>query len=465
MSIEPIGIFVICIGLICLLLGNAATAIALTIASVFGSAAALFIGAANVQPGHVMLGFLAIGMMTRRQEAKAFVQALSPGEPGFWLALLVIYGVAGAYFYPRLMGGSTQIIPLGTTIYDPGSTVPLVPGSSNITQSVYMVGNLFCFAMTASVASRPSGFATIVTGLLGYAVFNTLFALLDITTFASGLQDLLGFMRNARYTLHTDDQIAGMKRIVGSFTEASSFARSCLGVLGFVGTLWLAGYRPLLTGLLALTSAVLVVLSTSSTGLVGAPVILFLLYATGVMLCTQQVAPRYALIATVMVPLLVLASGLVVAIDVDLFNTVYNYVDLVVLGKADSDSGVTRHSWNVVALQNFLDSGGLGVGLGTVRTSSLLVSLVASVGIPGTFFYAAFVYGAFFSQGTAGGGIYRISRIAARNGCLGLMVGDVLVSPAIDQGLAFYVLAALASSHPERNARFLRVQSPVGAQI
>lgn len=466
MNIEPIGIFAVFIGLFCLLLGNSATTIALVVASVFGSAAALFVSSANIQPGHVLLGFLAIGIMTRRHDAQAVIRALHPGEPGFWLALLVVYGVSSAYFAPRLFAGGTQIIPLGTTIYDnTGSTVPLVPVSSNLTQSIYMVGNLLCFAMTAAVASRYRGFTAVITGLIGYALANTLFALLDIATFSSGTQDFLSFMRNAQYTLHTEDQIAGLKRIVGSFTEASSFARSSLGVLGFAGTLWLWGYRPRLTGMVAAASVVLLVISTSSTGLVGAPILLVILFATAVSLSGQMTTPRYNRAAIVATPLILLAVALIVAIDVNLFETVYTYVDIVVLGKSDSDSGIERHAWNIVALQNFFDSWGLGVGLGTARTSSFLLSLIANVGIPGTVFYAAFAYGALIKKEPGGDRFASNVRLAARNGCFGLLIGDLLVSPAIDQGLAFYVLAALASSHPEHGLRYVRALPPVGAVI
>jgi hypothetical protein len=41
-------------------------------------------------------------------------------------------------------------------------------------------------------------------------------------------------------------------------------------------------------------------------------------------------------------------------------------------------------------------------------------------------------------------------RLAARNACLGLLIGDFLASPAVDPGLLFYVFAALCCAEPER---------------
>ncbi|NTG51055.1 hypothetical protein G6M04_27040 [Agrobacterium rhizogenes] len=466
MSIEPIGIVAILGGLLCLFLGNGATVVTLAVTAVLGSAAAMFIGSANIQPGHVLLGFLVLGVITRERAAGAFVHALRLGEPGFWFALLVVYGVMSAYFAPRLLTGVTQIVPLGTTVFgDTRSTVPLVPVSSNFTQSVYMIGNLICFAMTVAVASTYRGFQAVLAGLLAYSVANTVFALLDIGTYSTGSQGILAFMRNAQYTLHTDDQIAGVKRIVGSFTEASSFARSTLGVFAFTGTLWLCSRRPYISGPIAAISLVLVVMSTSSTGLVGAPVMLLILFATALSVSGRKNTSRTATVAIVFVPLVSLAVALLVAIDPDMSKLIYNYIDIVALGKSASNSGIERNSWNMAAIQNIFDSLGLGVGLGTARTSSFLLALLANVGIPGTIFYLAFAFDALIKKRGVQGSFMADARLAARNGCLGLLVGDMLVSPVIDQGLFFCMLAAMASAQPERGTQVVRASRPIGATI
>ncbi|MQB41508.1 hypothetical protein [Rhizobium sp. ICMP 5592] len=466
MSIEPIGIVAILSGLLCLFLGNGATVVMLAVTAVLGSAAAMFIGSANIQPGHVLLGFLVLGVITRERAAGAFVHALRLGEPGFWFALLVVYGVMSAYFAPRLLTGVTQIVPLGTTVFgDTRSTVPLVPVSSNFTQSVYMIGNLICFAMTVAVASTYRGFQAVLAGLLAYSVANTVFALLDIGTYSTGSQGILAFMRNAQYTLHTDDQIAGVKRIVGSFTEASSFARSTLGVFAFTGTLWLCGRRPYISGPIAAISLVLVVMSTSSTGLVGAPVMVLILFATALAVSGRKNTSRTATVAIVFAPLVSLAVGLLAAIDPDMSKLIYNYIDIVALGKSTSDSGIERNSWNMAAIQNVFDSLGVGVGLGTARTSSFLLALLANVGVPGTIFYLAFAFGALIKKRGVQGSFMADARLAARNGCLGLLVGDMLVSPVIDQGLFFCMLAAMASAQPERGTQVVRASRPIGATI
>ncbi len=466
MILEPIGVATIFVGLFCVLLGDMTMVTVLAIVPVLGSAAAMFVGFANIQPAHVLLGFLALGVITRKQELRAFIRALSPGEPGFWFVLLIAYGVLSAYFAPRLLTGVTQIVALGSTVFgDTGSTVPLVPVSSNLTQSVYMIGNLVCFGLTLAVASTHRGFNAVLTGLIGYCVANIAFAVLDMATFATGTQWLLDFMRNAQYALHTDAQIGGLKRIVGSFTEASSFARSTLGVLAFSGTLWLAGYRRALMGSIAAASVVLLFLSTSSTGVAGAPLMLLILYATAFSLSGRRRIRRVTAAAMIMVPLAMIAVALLIAIDPVISKTVYEYVDIVVLGKATSDSGIERSTWNTIAMQNFFDSWGFGVGLGTVRTSSFVMALLANVGIPGTIFYAAFAYTAFFKKRGVPGTLTSDVRLAARNGCFGLTIGDLLVSPVLDQGLFFCMLAAVCCAQPERerSTQAVRAATQLGA--
>lgn len=458
MSIEPIGIATFLIGLFCLAVGNGVLVPAVALASLFGASAALLIGAANIQPGHVMLGFLLLSVMSRRQDTADMLRTFRPGEPGFWFACLTLYGVVSAFLLPRVLAGTTQIVALGSSSYDEtGSTIPLVPVSSNLTQSVYLTANLLIFAATAGIAARREGFLTVLAGLMAYSIGNTFFAFLDLATYHTGTQDVLSFMRNARYTLHTETEVAGMKRIVGSFTEAAAFARTTLGVIGFTGTLWLCGYRPAVTGTLAVISLVLLVASTSTAGLAGTPAILCILFATALFGGRTVFGSRTRAFALVFAPPLVIASALFILLNAEASSTVHDYLDMVILQKGHSDSGIERSFWNRIAFQNFIDTGGLGVGLGTARTSSFALALLATVGLPGTVFYGLFFMGALLRRRGESGSFPSCVRLAARNACFGLLIGDLLVCPVIDQGLYFSLLAALASAYPEGDRTVVRL--------
>ncbi|MGI6244712.1 MAG: hypothetical protein ACOYJQ_02960 [Pseudochelatococcus sp.] len=461
MSIEPIGLVTIAIALLCLFLDYRTALILLVIATVFGAASAMFIGPANVPPGHVFLGITAVTVFTRRRETAAFLQALHPDRPGFWLVCTAVYGVATAMFYPRVMAGLTQIVPLGASAFDnTGSTVPLGPVSSNFTQSVYMAASVLGFGVFAALSSTAEGFKAAVAAMLAYAMANTFFAFVDLVTDATGTAAVLDFMRNARYALHTESDVGGMKRIVGAFTEASSFARSSLGVLGVTGTLWLCGYKPLLTGSLALVTLLLTLLSTSSTGLAGLPVMMCVLYVTAVTRCGISPRTRNSSAVVLSLPLLAIFTVLAILLDPKTSAIVGDYIDLVVLSKATTSSGVERGSWNTIAITNFIDSGGIGVGLGTIRTSSIATALLAGVGVIGTLFYMIFLITALLINPGPTGSFATDARTAARNGCFGLMIGDLMVGSTVDQGLFFYALAAIASARPERAPDEMRAGTP-----
>jgi hypothetical protein len=459
MSIEPIGLVTFIVGMICLQLGYRATVATLVVATLFGSAAAILIGSANIPPAHLLLAFVAMSTLTRRLEAGRAVGAMSFPEPGFWLLCLVIYGLISGIAMPRLLAGSMPIIPLGTSEYaQTGSTVPLGPVSGNLTQGIYIVGDFACFVMIVAIASTQTGFATIASALVAYAAGNVLFAFVDLATYATGTQWLLEFIRNAQYTLHIEEEVSGLKRIVGSFTEASAFAGSTLGALGFVGTLWLCGRRPALTGTLALASLALVVLSTSSTGLAGTPPVLLILYVTALMRRGVDFRRPFTSAVLLCAPLVVVAVILAAQLNEEASKPIRDYIDVLIFSKSGSDSAIERTAWNTFALQNFFDSYGLGVGLGTVRTSSFPISLLSNVGVPGTIFYLFFAASAFLRRRGTPHTFSSDVRLAARNACLGLIIGATFAGTTVEQGLFFYVLAGMACAEPERN---IAVRSPV----
>ncbi|MBO9196847.1 hypothetical protein J5277_22305 [Rhizobium sp. 16-449-1b] len=450
MSVEPIGVITVFIGLICLFYGYKATAIIFVVMTVFGSAAAFIAGAASIQPAHLFLMFLVLSVLPWRFNVGVALRGLRFAQPGFWLACLVLYGAISGFFMPRLLAGATQIIPVGSSEYpETGGTVPLGPLSSNFTQTVYLTADLVCFLTVLAVASTKRGFYAIVTGLIAYASMNAVFAMLDLVTGATGTADLLAFMRNAQYAFHDKESIAGLKRIVGSFPEASAFAGMTLGALGFTATMWICGRQARWMGFLALLSLALILLSTSSTGLVATPVCMVILYVTAIARCGVGRDRRNSTLVVLLAPQLFILAGIIVVLNSGLFDTLYHYVDLLILSKSTTSSGVERASWNAYGIQNFLDSWGMGVGLGTSRTSSFPIALLSNVGLPGTLFFVLFAFCAIGRKRGVERTVDADVRLAARNGCLFLLIGATVAGAMVDLGLLFFILAALASSEPE----------------
>ncbi|WP_337270770.1 hypothetical protein [Oryzifoliimicrobium ureilyticus] len=444
--IEPIGIFVVLLGLYCLTRGYGTTVVVFVVLTLLGSAAALTLGGSSIQPSHLFLLFLIISLFRNKDLPEIAFAEFRLGRPAFWLAGLVCYGAVSAYFSPRLFEGMSDIIPLGSSQYpSTGGTVPLGPVSSNLTQTIYVTADLFCFVAITTICATENGFRAVVQGLLAYAVFNIFFAFLDLATGATGTQDLLQFMRNAQYTFHDSDMVNGMKRIVGSWPEASAFAGMTLGSFGFTATLWICGRGTGWTALVSLVSLALIIMSTSSTGLVATPICFVLLYLTALMRCGVNAGGRNSTAVVLLAPPLVLALVLFVFLKEDLFNWIYDYVDMLVFSKSTSSSALERGSWNVAAWQNFLDSFGLGVGLGTARTSSFPLALLSNVGIPGAVLFSLFALTALkpkIQMRTFRSDV----RVAACNGALFLLVGSLVAGPTVDMGLLFFVFCGLCAS-------------------
>ncbi|MEE7448881.1 hypothetical protein MRF4_14360 [Methylobacterium radiotolerans] len=452
MSFEPIGAITVVAGLFCLLFGTDSVVVAFVVFCNLGSAAALLLGGANVQPAHLFLLFLMIATLFYRNISTLVLRSFRLPEPGFWLLCLALYGVASSYVLPRLFAGQTYIVPLGTSshLITSDGVVPLGPVSSNFTQPIYLLGDLVCFSVIAAFGSTRDGIGTLAKALIIYAAANICFGIVDVLTAATGTQEALQFIRNAQYTFHDEETVGTMRRIIGAWPEASAFAGMTLGSCGFTGMLWLCGRKPLVTGPLALISLLFVILSTSSTGLVGAVVLVGLLYTIALLRCSTHRQDRFSAGLVIAGPL-VLCILILLALSVNgAADRVFDYVDTLVLSKGETSSGVQRSAWNAYAWRNFIDSSGLGVGLGTNRTSSLPLAVLSNVGIPGAVFYVLFLASVFGFRRGAPRTYASDIRSAARVACLCLLAGGMIAGPTVDQGLLFYIFAATACAYPER---------------
>src|ERR1700692_2204177 len=217
MTIEFVGIFSLLIGILSLYCRQSFIIYMFFCATLLGAAAAFVLvdlGGTNISPAHLLLGFLSVRLLRTPQISRNAIQGLAPGHPGFWLLLTVIYSTFAAYLMPRIFAGQTMIFAVRAQT---SFSIPLIPATSNLTQAIYFLGDLVCFTVIYGFASTWRGHRVVGKAAMACATVNLIFAALDIVTYLTNTAELFAPIRNATYSMLNDSEIAGFKRIVGSF--------------------------------------------------------------------------------------------------------------------------------------------------------------------------------------------------------------------------------------------------------
>ena len=452
MSIELIGLITFGLGVFAVM---RSTALALTIAccmGLLGAASAMSFGGANITPGHLSLGFLVLAVLMRNRGFGYALVSMQGGRPGFILLLLVIWGFASAILLPRIFAGEFMVFPMNSDrkfIIE----VPLYPAGANFNQAVYFAASLFIFAAVSSMARTNDMLKKAGTALIIASGLNLAIVVVDTATFAVGLTNMLDFIRNADYAQNFGHKFMGVKRVTGAFPEAATFATFSVGFFAFNFRLWRGGVRPEVTGLIALLTLFAILFAFSSTGYVALICYLAVAYARVLArsdgrrsLATRSSTNRVIFIS--LGPILALAAATAVAIKPDLIAPIVETFDQSITSKLGSASGVERTSWNMGGLNAFLETFGLGAGLGSVRTSSFVVGIIANLGIIGLFLFGLFFIRLFLEDNSKRSHFAddeaRQYASAGRAGCFAILIAACVSSSTVDLGIHFYVMAGIA---------------------
>jgi len=92
-----------------------------------------------------------------------------------------------------------------------------------------LIGNFVCFFVLCGFGSSLSGQKSLARAALACVLLNLVFVVLDLVTYSTNTTELLSYIRNSTYQTLADSEMAGLKRIVGSFVEPSSFGYWTLG--------------------------------------------------------------------------------------------------------------------------------------------------------------------------------------------------------------------------------------------
>ena len=356
-------------------------------------------GSVNLLPQAVCSIFLICKIVfSKGQLSRAVDMAIDPAKLGLFFAFTG-YAVFSAYAMPRFFAHMVEVIDLNSVIAP--WAIPLEPRSTNVSQSVY--ATLSCgIALAFSLAGGNASFrrhylqAILVGGLFFIA---TGFA--DMM-FTESHEELLEPFRNAHYSLLTDHEILGSKRIVGLMPEASGYGPPCVVAAASLTFLrpcyekvWLRNYLVPLTiaGLLAMAW-----LSQSSTAYIGlaAFAVVFAVNWLRRTLSPYTPAPdglkwEAIIVLVAAMTLLGLAAAVPHALD-----HIYDKIDAIIFKKSESESYAERTEWTRVAWEAFFATDGLGVGLGSARTSDWFVAVLSNTGILGTALLSSFILRLYF---------------------------------------------------------------------
>ena len=379
---------------------------------------------------------------------RAFDTAIDPAKLGLLFAFL-FYSLFATYVMPRFFAHMVEVVAMNAQF---SWATPLEPAVSNIAQSGYMMMSV--------------GIALVFTlyGESGYFRRHYMRALLmgDFILIATGiaditLGDLLEPFRNA-YALLTDVEVLGAKRVVGLTPEASVFGSTC--VAAAANLIFLrpcfenAKVRNSLVPLAILGLLAMVALSTSSSGYVGVAVLAMAFAVNWLRRAWSPDAPNRDGMKweAILVLLAVLVFLIVITMTPHALDYVFEMIDATIFKKSQTGSYEERTGWTRVALNAFFATDGLGVGLGSVRTSNWFVNILASTGVIGAALLASFILRVYLRRCRAADPRIREFVTALKFGMVPLFATDALVGTTPDIGVDLASSMGLITSLTSSNA-------------
>ncbi len=383
---------------------------------------------------------------------RGFGAAVGFSRAAIWYGLFAAYSVVSAFFLVRLFAGDFLVVPLSRDalgvpidVRFPTLVAALAPGTSNISQTFYILLGFFFFLVLVAWCRR-NGLEAAERAFRIAAVLNAVLGLLDLLA----LDALLDFVRTANYSLANEQGILTFQRIIGGFPEPSAFGTASATFFAYFASAWMFDRRRG-NAVPALANGLCVMLSFAATGyLATGIVVIILIWRCRVLLLRPQERSDllYALGAIGAGTAILCVSLLVTPLG----GILQDLIDSLFLGKSESVSGLERATWARYGLIAFFETWGLGAGVGSIRSNGLIPVLLGSVGWPGTLFFLLFVISAL---GFAPAGKDRNSLIFAnaRLAALAQLSAAFVSGTVPDLGLIFVTVMALAAAAKQQSQR------------
>lgn len=392
MTPTLIGLVAAAIGLLLLLRASLRTMLVyLNLLSLMGGAAVIVLtalGGSSVPPVELALGFAAARILLPGSgHGVALVQAV---RANILFVLFASYGVILAFLGPRLFAHQLQVVPMRLGHMNSLFwTADLVPTSQNITTAIYLTGTLLA-VLVAHVAMRDrrAPLSFVKTGVaIGW--IHILTGIYGALARGHAANVAIDFFRNGNYA-QTDQFYGQFARISGIMPEPSSYALFAFGWFVFMAECWWRDVLPRRTGPVAFALLLVLAASTSSTAYAG-------LFGYGALLMLRVLAVPRGLRSdkAFMIGAIMLAAvgigAVLLAVRPELIDVAKSMIADMTVNKRGSESGLQRVFWARLGLEAFFQSGGLGIGPGSFRSSSIVTAIIGSTGVIGSVLFLLYL--------------------------------------------------------------------------
>jgi hypothetical protein len=353
----------------------------LLIATTFEAASAINIGERGIQPYYVIAMFIIARALANQMLGTRTARTLQESN---WLLIFGAIAIASAFVLPVVFAG----IP----IYDPKIGIdeglfirpPLTLNLNNVAQAGYLACHIATAFALLSIKFSPTKTRRAFLWAFYIEVF---FVSAESFCQLAGIQFPLSLiLNNPGYALWTNAQEGYGTRNPGTFTEPSlAGAFLLLYCVGFL-TQYLARNGKAIRVIISIVASGMVASSTSLFTLCLAPFVILVRYSPFRFpwyINLRQTKRIVWILFLLVTPLMLVL----------LFSAGYREIlTVLTVSKGESGSFINRTAADLYSLQLLLQTHGLGVGLGSNRSSSLLATLLSNVGVAGTLAFGVFCF-------------------------------------------------------------------------
>jgi hypothetical protein len=399
------------------------------------------LGHSSIPPAMLSLAFLGLRMVKRDVFQSAGLPLAMTKNA--WLVIYCVYCAATALVLPKLFAGQISLIPMGRSGV---GFVPLHVTAQNTTQAIYMLGTVFTALGATMLSIRANAPVVIVKAFVVITWVHIGTGLLDIAFAAAHISGAFDLVRTGAYA-QLDQGVGSFHRISAMCPEPSVYAALGAVYFTFMCELWLRRIASKQTGPAALMMLAMLVLSTSSTAYVSIAA-----YAVVVAMRAVIFPGSLSLDRTIILGAVTVTGSvgiLIVMLAVPKFAAdTWATLASVTIEKSQTPSGIERGLWVKQGLDAMKLTHGLGVGVGSFRSSSLFTAILGSVGPAGLLVFLGYCLqvGRFGRRATYSTRVDERVGAGAAAGWTALLslVPAAVTAASADPGALFAIMAGLS---------------------